>query len=498
MVFAPDMLLPADEAGLTSLLRTILGRLVALEQENSALRAENAALREELSVLKARNQRLETENTDLRRRLGLTSKNSHKPPSSDGLQKKPAFPRPKGEKKPGGQPGHPGHTLTLVATPDAVLVHRPLACACCGKSLAEAPLECTLGERQVFDLPAPQLLVTAHRLGVVRCCGVAQAGQFPAQVAAPVQYGPRMQAFTTLLQVDYRLPYQKISTLVFDLFGYRLNESTIHRTNQAVATALVPVEATIQSAIIASPVVHFDETGMRVAGKLAWFHTASTAQWTYLFCHPNRGQAALRSAASVLPEFGHWAIHDCFASYFTFTNCAHGLCGAHLLRELTACEERGSQWAMEMKHLLLTLLKKTQQGIDLRPERAHWEALYQQIAAKADAEEPLPTPVAGPHQRGRKAKSKGRNLLERLLKHQASVLAFAFTPGVPFTNNQAERDIRCVKIKQKVAMSFRTLEGANVYARIQGFVSSVRKNGLNVLQQLLRVIQGETLEWVGT
>ena len=491
MVFALDMPLPENSVELQAFLKTLIGRLLALEEENSALRAENAALREQLTVLQA-------EVADLRQRLGLNSHNSHKPPSSDGLQKKPAFPRVKGEKKPGGQPGHPGQTLARVVVPDMVIVHGPLTCTCCGKSLQDALIERTLGERQVVDMPAPQLVVTAHQVGVVTCCGVAQSGTFPAQVSAPVQYGPRLQALTTLLQVDYRLPYQKISSLVFDLFGYRLNESTIHTTSQVVATALVPVETAIRANLLASPVVHFDETGMRVAGKLTWFHTASTATWTYLFCHPKRGCGALQSEASVLADFRNWAIHDSYASYFTFTACQHGLCGAHLVRELTACQEGGSHWAIRMKDLLLTLHQKVKQGLDLRPERPQWEALFQQIAAEADAEEPPPAAADGPKKRGKKAQSKGRNLLNRLLRHQASVLAFAFTPGVPFTNNQAERDIRCVKIKQKVAMSFRTFEGANVYARIQGFVSSVRKNGLNVLQQLLHVIQGETLDWVGT
>lgn len=498
MVFALDMPLPETSVELQAFLKTFVGRLVALEQENSALRAENAALREELTVLKARNQRLETEVVALRHRLGLNSQNSHKPPSSDGLQKKPAFPRVKGEKKPGGQTGHPGKTLARVAVPDVVVVHGPLTCTCCGKSLQGAPIEQTLGERQVFDMPAPKLRVTAHQVGVVTCCGLAQKGAFPATVAAPVQYGPLLQALMVTLCVDYRLPAKKTGQLIADLFGYGLNESTILTTSQGVATALVPVETAIKANLLASPVVHFDETGMRVAGQRTWFHTASTASWTYLFCHPKRGRVALQSEASVLADFRNWAIHDCYATYFTFTDCQHGLCGAHLVRELTACQERGSQWAPRMKDLLLTLHKKVKQGFDLRPERPKWEAIFQQIAAEADAEEPPPAAADGPKKRGKTAQSKGRNLLDRLLKYQASVLAFAFTPDVPFTNNQAERDIRCVKIKQKVAMSFRTFEGANGYARIQGFVSSVRKNGHNVLQQLLRVIQGDTLDWVAT
>jgi transposase len=486
--------LPNTLSDLKSLVLVLLGRLDALEQANTSLQAENAALRAENAALKMHQNRLESEVSDLRHRLGLTSKNSHKPPSSDGLQKAPAFPKASGRKA-GGQTGHPGKTLSLVATPDAVIIHRPLTCTCCGELLAELPLSHTVGRRQLFELPAPRLIVTEHQLGVVRCCGQPQTGVFPPYVTAPVQYGARVKALCTLLSTDYRMPYQKISVLFADLFAYRLNESTIFTANKALSDALVPVETAIKAVIAASPVVHFDETGMRVAGKLHWFHTASTPKWTYLFCHSSRGKEALDSPQSVLATFQNWAIHDCWQTYFTYTACDHGLCGAHLLRELTALQEGGRRWADEMKKWLLSLYEKSRKGTQVVADRAKWEQQYQKICAKAAQEEPLPAPKK-PGQRGRVAQSKGRNLLKRLVENQAGVLAFAFVKEVPFTNNQAERDIRCVKIKQKIAMSFRQMDGANVYARIQGFVSSARKNGLQVMQQILQVFQGEKLDWI--
>jgi transposase len=495
--------LPDNLSELKSLVLVLLGRLDALEAENKSLRAENAALRAANAGLLAENaaltlnqKRLESEVAALRHRLGLDSTNSHKPPSSDGLKKAPAFSKPSGQKA-GGQEGHQGKTLSLVSTPDAVVVHVPFSCTCCGKSLAEAPLLHTVGRRQVVDLPPQQLVVTEHQLGVVTCCGQIQTGIFPPHVAARVQYGARVQTLSALLSVDYRMSYQKISNLFADLFGYRLNESTAYAINTALSSALIPVEEAIKTVLTASPAVHFDETGMRVAGKTQWFHTASTAQWTYLFCHPNRGKQALDSPQSVLPLFSNWAIHDCWRTYFTYTQCQHGVCGAHLLRELTALEDNdhSRRWATEMKKWLLALYKKSKKGTKVVPDRPKWEAEYEKICAAAARDEPLPLPKA-PGQKGKVAQSKGRNLLKRLEDYQASVLAFAFVKEVPFTNNQAERDIRCVKIKQKVAMSFRTVEGAQVYARIQGFISSVRKNGLRVFQQILNVIQKEKLDWI--
>jgi transposase len=230
---------------------------------------------------------------------------------------------------------------------------------------------------------------------------------------------------------------------------------------------------------------------MRVEGKLHWFHTASTALFTCLFVHTHRGKEALESAKSVIKDFKNWAVHDCWASYFDFTNCSHALCNAHIVRELQALIENDSQWATQMQNLLFELYNESQKGTSIVSDKESWIKKYQAICLQAASEEP--PPIKG--KTGKPKNSKGRNLLNRLVKHQDGVLAFAFNQAVPFTNNQAERDIRCLKTKQKVANSFRTFAGAQQYARIQSFVSTVRKHRMNVFQNLTHIFNNNAVSF---
>jgi transposase len=448
------------------------------------------SLQEENGVLKAENEKLRIENEELRRRLGLKSHNSSKPPSSDGLSKKAAFAR-KGleSKKTGGQLGHCGNTLQMVSQPDQIQVHHVASCPCCQKPFVLSDVEGIVSKRQVFDIPAPRLEVTEHQLGFLHCCGQRWVGRYPNGVNAPVQYGSQIKSLSILLNVECRMPLEKIEQLFEDLYGCRYNESTILRANQACYTALEPVEIQIKEAVTSNEVVHFDETGMRVEGKLHWFHVASTLLFTYLFVHAKRGKEALCSAASVISQFKNRAIHDCWASYFQFPNCKHALCNAHLLRELESLKENGATWAAEMQAFLMQLFQESQKATRILPDPEGWVSQYKALCQKADDWEPLPIPS----KRGKPKNSKGRNLLNRLREHQESILAFAFEPEVPFTNNQAERDIRCLKVKQKVATSFRTLDGAKNYARIQGFISTVRKHQMNVFQQIIKVLNHKTI-----
>ncbi len=447
-----------------------LKRLVALLlQKIEALEAENAVLKEE--------------NAQLQARLGLNSTNSHQPPSTDGLRHKPAFARQTG-KKSGGQPGHPGHTLTMSKHPDEVIVHHASHCPCCQQVFRLQDVVSIAEKRQVFDLPAPRVLVTEHQIGVVHCCGHSYRGTFPEAVTAPIQYGVHLSAMSSLLNTDFRLPFEKISRLFYDLYGCPYNESTAIRANEKLYAALAPVEEEIKKRIKQSPVVHFDETGMRVAGQLHWFHTACTSTFCYLFVHPKRGKQALNQPQSLLPGFQNWAIHDGWASYFAFTDCQHALCNAHIIRELTYLIEQGSRWAAEMRALLLELYQVSEKGRQVVDNPSVWIARYQHLCQRAEGQEPQPVP----RPRGKPKNSKGRNLLNRLLTYQQSILAFAFVEAVPFTNNRAEQAIRCLKVKQKVAMSFRKLKGAQVYARLQGFISTCRKQNNNSFQQLVAVL----------
>lgn len=462
-----------------------------------ALKALIDSLLAEVQRLTAHVQDLEIENTDLRTRLAQSSANSHKPPSSDGLTKKPlikpALPNQAG-KKPGGQPGHPGKTLRFVDQPDLLHIHQATQCHRCGLPL-QGPGQ-VVARRQVFDLPQPRLFVEEHQLVAHQCaCGCMLTGQFPAGVDAPVQYGPRIQAQSVLLNVDYRVPFAKVRQFWADLTGYGYNPATLVGVQTALDEQLVPIEAQIKEQLKVAAVCHFDETGVRVGGKLQWLHVASNEYYTHLFIHPNRGQKALLSAQSVFGDCLNWTVHDCWASYFKAGKGRHTLCGAHLLRELAALIEQGSLWAKAMHSYLLEAYKASRHGPIVAPERLHWQQCYEQLCGQADEEE-LPVLVFfktnGDTSRPRR--SKGRNLLNRLLLHQAAVLAFAFEPGVPFTNNQAERDLRPVKVKQRVSGCFRTESGAGVYARISSFVSTMRKNGRNVVDELASVLSG-SFQW---
>ena len=474
---------PAKIEELHTLLHTLIERLSVLEAENVSLRQENEKLRQE--------------NSDLRVRLSMDSGNSHKPPSSDGYKKKSIksmLPKAEGKQQ-GGQKGHTGKSLKMVAIPDKVEICLPIACQCCGRHFASKDCieEFAVG-RQVFDVPCPRLEVTEYRLGVVCCCGVRQQGSFPRSVAAPVQYGARALSLASMLNVDFRLPFAKISELFADIYGASLNESTIVSGNLELYECMEQVEENIKAGLSKSEVAHFDETGMRVAGSLHWFHAACSKSLCYLFVDAHRGEKALKSPSSILPNFRGWAVHDCWVSYFQMEQSRHALCNAHLLRELQALVEQGSLWAEKMKTLLLDLYKASDHGRGVVADFDTWQHLYELICSEAHKQEP--TPLARP--RGKPKNSKGRNLLNRLRTYQEGVLAFAQVKAVPFTNNTAEQDLRVVKIKQKVSMCFRTLKGVQVYARMQGVIKTIRKQGLNLWQTLTNMLTANTTQIVYT
>lgn len=432
---------------------------------------------------------------ELEARLNKNSRNSHKPPSSDGLQKqpkvKPAFPRKKG-KKSGGQPGHPGKTLEMVSVADKINPLLPSHCSC-GQSLDASGAK-VLETRQVFDLPEPKLEVTEHRQLACHCpaCGAYHQGEFPSGVSAPVQYGPGVHALMVLLNVAFKLPINKVKQLFGDLYGYAINDNTIIKATRKCYEQLASSEEAIKNKLLGSLVVHFDETGMRIASKLHWLHTACTKAITYLFVHLKRGKEALEDPASILPDFTNWAVHDCWRSYFNFGQCLHAICGAHILRELEALKEKEVQWASWFQRYLLALYRLADEGKgQLNPAQAQKAlALFDTIWTYADQIEPQPQKQPG--KKGRPKATKGRNLLIRFKEHQSALLAFAIHKAVPFTNNQGERDLRPAKTKQKVSGCFRTLEGAKIFARILGFVSTTRKQNRNVFQEIRAAMEGQS------
>ena len=286
------------------------------------------------------------------------------------------------------------------------------------------------------------------------------------------------------------MPVGSIKSLFTDLFGYALNESTVQSANACYYEQLGQEEAIIRNQLSEQTLIHVDETGGRVAGRLHWLHVACSSLFTYLYRHAKRGGQALQDPKSVLPGYSGWVVHDCWASYFAGGQYRHALCGAHLLRELTALIEQGSHWPTQMHALLMNAYLATDQGTSTLSGAALRATIdqYQTILQQANQEEPPPQPRG----RGRPKQSKGRNLMDRLVRYQSAVLAFAQYEVVPFTNNLAERDIRPWKTKLKVSGCFRTTTGADCYARIRSFISTARKHHKSVFAELCRVLDAKS------
>ena len=430
---------------------------------------------------------LEAELDQLRAQVNQNSQNSHKPPSSDGYRKTPAIPKTKTGPR-GGQPGHRGDTLTMSAYPDTLDEQRPERCAGCGAPLLGLEAE-TLERRQVFDLPQPRLVVHEYRRPVCVCpgCGHRNQEAFPVSVTAPVQYGAGVSALATLLHNDYHVPVAKVSRLFADLFGYRLNEATIQAANRRTVSALAPSQVAIDAHLAQAEVAHADETGLRCAGRLHWLHVLSTPALSTYFVHPKRGRLALESSLSVLGRFSGCLVHDCWGSYFVVHSGVHGLCNAHLIRELRALSEQGAAWAEALIAVLLEGHRyKAAEGVVPAPVYRGLKQRYFALLRQGLRAHPMPAQHSG---RGRKKRGKARSLIRRLIRYHAAVWRFAHDKSVPFTNNQAERDLRMAKVKQKVNGGFRTEEGARVFAQVRGFCSTARKQGKQVFKELCRALQ---------
>ncbi len=440
--------------------------------------------------------RLEKEVRDLRRqvkelkdRLALNSRNSSKPPSSDGLAKPaPKSLRQTTGRKPGGQPGHPGRTLQPVAHPDHTHLHRLDRCPCgrCqGRSLRDEPV-LDYEKRQVFELPQKPLEVTEHQAEIKRCpvSGQLVTASFPEEVKAPAQYGPRFKAQMVYFNEQHFIPFGRLTQVCEDLYGQPLSEATIAAANQRLYDTLAPFEQRLVDLLPRAPVNHCDESGLRVNKSLHWLHVISNAKMTFYGVHPKRGTEAM-DYFNIIPRCKNWIIHDHFKAYFTYNDCLHALCNEHHLRELKFLyEEHQEAWAEELSRFLLDCHERCQrEGVLGEKEFKKALAQYRAILAKGRRRHP--------RLQGRGPQSKAANLLNRLQDYDLCVLAFLFDPDVPFTNNQGERDIRMEKVRQKISGCFRTLQGARVFARNRSYISTCRKQGLNILDALTDALIGK-------
>jgi len=440
---------------------------------------------------------LQEEVRRLKEQIAKDSHNSSKPPSSDEFQKPSVHSlRPPSERKTGGQEGHQGNTLKMVDKPDKIIIHRVDKCQKCGSELANKE---TLGieKRQVFDIPPIKLEVTEHQAQIKMCpnCQDTSKAQFPEDVSAPAQYGLRLKSLWVYLMCYQLLPYERTCELLRDIFSCNVSEGTLANTTQSCSESLQPVLNQIKQEIIKSPVVNFDETGACVNGKRQWMHVASTARLTHYQIHPKRGSEAMNENG-ILNGYKGRSIHDFWKPYFKFS-CTHGLCNAHHLRELTFLyEEQGQQWAKDMIECLVGIKKAVDQAKSLKlsslsAEKINeFESRYDEILKRGYSQNPLAQEALAQKKRGKQKQSKARNLLRRLDEHAKEVLAFMYDFDVPFDNNQAERDIRMVKVHNKISGTFRSYNGAQIFCNIRSYISTARKNTVNIIEAIHNVFTG--------
>jgi transposase len=437
---------------------------------------------------------------EVQARLAKSSRNSSKPPSSDGYGKvkRTESVRKSGDKPNGGQPGHDGQTLQASAHPDRVETHAVSHCAQCRRSLAEI-VAAGYEERQVFEIPAIRIEVTAHRAEIKVCptCGRASKGMFPASVTQAVQYGPVVKTWASYFTNQHHIAVERTTEIFADLVQHRVSEATVLTASEQLEQCIEPATEAVKAMLRAAEVLHVDESGLQVSGKLHWLHVASTARLTSYEVHTKRGHEAMEDAG-ILGAFTGTAVHDHWKPYFKYDECNHALCNAHHLRELRFIEQQyGQPWAKEMAELLLEI----KAAVAATPEPAMrlsladltaFEQRYDAVVQAGFEANPTSKPIAegAAKKRGRPKQPPPVNLLNRLRDFKGQVLAFMYDFHVPFDNNQGERDIRMVKVKQKVSGGFRTFEGAQRFGRIRGYLSTARKQAKNVFEAIREAFDG--------
>jgi len=448
-----------------------------------------------LAELSETNEKLLARIQALEEKVDKDSHNSNKPPSSDGPAQRYSRNRQSSGKKPGGQEGHEGTTLAMVKHPQHVYVHEVKRCHGCGRSLQQEKPR-GYEPRQVFDIPPIVVEVSEHRAQIKRCphCAEISVAAFPEGVNHKTQYGTRLKAFAVYLKNYGFLSYDRTAQAFADLFSIPLSVGTLASIDQRCARRVEGVVEQIRQKLIREKVVHFDETGLNINGQLYWLHGASTPSFTYYYPHKRRGTTAT-DQIGILPELKGNAVHDNWRAYMQY-DCSHSLCNAHHIRELTYVYEQGGQpWAQQMIGLLLESKEAVTQAKKAGKKRLdpceirEYENRYQTIIASGMRANPPPNRADSPGKRGRLKRSKAGNLVERLGKLQKETLRYLHDFRVPFDNNLAERDIRMMRVQQKVSGSFRSYGGALSFCRIRSYISTMRKQGLSVIDAIMSAFQ---------
>lgn len=422
-------------------------------------------------------------------RVTLNSKNSSKPPASDPNRKKGA--RKKSDKPSGGQTSHTGRTLRKVDNPDEIEIITIDRSILPDGQYTEDGFEI----RQIFDIDISRVVTEYQAQRLINEKGQCFTAPFPDKVTKAVQYGDGIKAHAVYLSQYQLLPYKRIQEYFADQLGMPISEGSLYNFNRQAYEALAVFESISKERLVASSCLHADETGININGKRHWLHSACNDQWTHFFSHAKRGTEAM-NVINLLPRYNGILCHDHWKPYYKY-DCTHSLCNAHHLRELTRAWEQDKQaWAHDMKQLLekMNIAVNQAGGVLTHLEAETWKVRYTELLNKAEIECPppdKPTEV----KRGRVKRSKARNLLERLVDFEEDVLRFMTNACVPFTNNAAENAIRMTKVHQKISGCFRSTEGAEIFCRVRGYLSTCRKQGMSATQAMTLVFEGKLPEF---
>lgn len=446
-------------------------------------------MKDEIDELRENNRKLENHQN-------LNSSNSSIPPSKNSLntRKKVYNQRKLTGKRKGGQPGHEGFTLELKEIPDKIIECKSQICSNCNAILPNDKQQ-IFDTRQVVDLEKKPLIVTEYQINACECsnCNTLNIGEAPDYVTQKIQYGPYLTALVVYLSTFQLLPYKRLTECLEDIFGCKISTGTIDSMLQRVSNNLESFIVTTKFLLISSLVVHFDETGTKVGKLKRWLHVACTPILTLYGIFSSRGKEAM-DLFGILPFFHGIAVHDFWGSYPKYP-CVHAFCNAHILRELTRVEdETGQQWAVNMRSLLVEMKETAEKyhdngelvPIDLLN---NYNLTYLQLVAEGFAANP--PPILNEKKRGKQKQPHARNLLIRLNERNKEILRFLHEPSVPFDNNLAERDIRMPKLKMKISGPFRSEEGSYAFARNRSYISTLRKNGISVIDGLIDAAKGK-------
>lgn len=432
---------------------------------------------------------LKEENRYLKSRLNLNSNNSSKPPSSDGLKKNNISLRKKSGKKPGGQKGHKGYYLKKSPIPDIIRRRSVDFCSNCGSFLANVSVS-KQRSRQVFDIPEVKMEVTEYRCEEKTCpkCGHRNSSIFPEGVTKDAQYGKRLKAQVNYLSASQFIPFERLQDFYESVYNHHISQATFYNMIKEYGEKLASKEESLKETLKQEDILKCDETGVHVGGKLHYVHVICNEKLTFYFIHPKRGNKAM-DGMGILPEYKGIVMHDHYASYNKYKNATHVFCNAHHLRELKAVEEQENvHWASKASELLLAIKASVDSQRKYRnslskKEMQEWKRKYQEIIENG-LNEYKKTEDEKIKKRGRKKQLKGKNLLDRLSKYKEGSLMFMEDFDIPFDNNESERDIRMVKLKEKISGGFRSKKAGEYFCRIRGYISIVRKKRKNVLRAL--------------